>query len=101
MLSAIPLYDPPYADLTVVGLDGLAYYLAQYRADLIAQLRLQAGVTFIDLPRYLDDYAARAAAVPADRFAADLAFFDAFYFRDNPDPARRAALLAGRSAEPR
>jgi hypothetical protein len=101
VLSAIPLYDPPYSALTLLALDDLAYYLAQYREDLIAAVRGKPGVAFVDMPRYLDDYLARASSVPADRFAADLAFFDAYYFSVNPDPARRAALIAARSGQAR
>jgi hypothetical protein len=96
VLSAIPLHEPPHAELARLILDGVEYHLAQYREELLAQVRGRPGVVFTDLPRYLDEYIARAAQVPADRFAADLAFFDAYYFSVNPDPARRAALSAAR-----
>jgi hypothetical protein len=96
VLSAIPLHEPPYAELTRLVLDGVHYYLAQYREELLSKVRGKPGAVFTEMPRYLDDYIARAAQVPADRFAADLAFFDAYYFSVNPDPARRAALLAAR-----
>jgi hypothetical protein len=97
MLSAIPLYDPPYSELTRLVLDGVIYYLAQYRTELLAIVRGKPGVVFTELPRYIDDYLATASSVPPERFAADLAFLDAYYFSVNRDPARRAALLAARS----
>jgi hypothetical protein len=97
VLAGKPLYDEPYAPLAALVLDGVYYHLAQHREELLAGLRGRAGVSFTDMPRYLDDYAARAAGVPADRFAADLAFFDAYYFSVNRDPARRAALLDARA----
>ncbi len=97
VLAGKPLYDEPYAELAVLVLDGVYYHLAQHREELLAGLRGRPGVSFTDMPRYLDDYAARAAGVPADRFAADLAFFDAYYFSVNPDPVRRAAILAART----
>jgi hypothetical protein len=59
-------------------------------------VRGNPGASFTDMPSYLDRYLATAAGVPAERFAADLAFFDAYYFSVNRDPARRAALLAAR-----
>ncbi len=98
VLAGKPLYGEPYAQLAALILDGVYYHLAHYREELLAGLRGRPGASFTEMPRYLDDYAARAAQVPADRFAADLAFFDAYYFSVNPDPARRAALLAARAA---
>ena len=97
-LSAVPLYEPPYTDLTRLSLDGHGFFLARYRADLIATVRDKPGAVVVDMPRYLDDYAAHAASVAPERFAADLAFFDAYYFAGDADPARRAALLAARAA---
>jgi len=67
-------------------------------ADLIATLRDKPGAVVVDLPRYVDDHVVRAASVAPERFAADLALFDAYFFAGEADPARRAALLAARAA---
>lgn len=96
-LSRKPLYAEPYWDASRLLLDGIDFYLAQYREELLGPLRGKPGVAFTDMPRYLDDYAARVAALPAEQFAADLAFFDAYYFSVNHDPKRRARLLAARA----
>lgn len=95
-LSRKPLYAEPYWEASRLLLDGIDFYLAQHREELLAPLRGQPGVAFTDLPSYLDAYAAGAAALPAAQFAADLEFFDAYYFSANRDPERRARLLAAR-----
>ena len=99
-LAVESLYDAAHGELTRLVLDGHAFFLAQYRPDLIAAVRAKPGAVVVDMPRYLDDYAARAASVPPAQFAADLAFFDAYYFAGNADPARRAAIIAARAATP-
>jgi hypothetical protein len=93
-LSRKPLYAEPYWDASRLYLDGIDFYLAQYREEWLGPLRGRPGVSFTDMPSYLDAYIDRAAALPAEQRAADLEFFDAYYFSVNRDPARRARLVA-------
>ncbi|MEJ7599203.1 MAG: hypothetical protein WKG01_14950 [Kofleriaceae bacterium] len=95
-LARKPLYGMPHAQLAVLKLDGHNYHLAKFREELLAEVRGKPGVELTEMPAYLDAYAARAASIPEAELAVDLAFFDAYYFSVNPDPVRRANILAAR-----
>jgi arabinofuranosyltransferase len=93
-LSALAVYEPRYYPLTKIVLDTQTYSLTRYRADLLDPLRDRPEVKFVRFPEHIDDYLASAAGRSRAELAADLAFFDRFYFAQNPDPVRRARLAA-------
>jgi len=90
-VSVVPLYPEPQAALTRFRPGSRYFYhLAHWDPALVAPLLADPGTRLVDFPIFLDAYGTRAEA--KDRRASDLAFFDAYYFSRNPDPARRALL---------
>jgi hypothetical protein len=66
--------------------------LIAWRPDFVSAVRDLPGVEVVDMPAYLDAYIARMDGLPTERIAADLAEFEAFYFRFNDDEQRRTAI---------
>lgn len=88
-LADLPVYPEPYPSLARVGVDNFRFHTVKYDRRLFEELRL-AGVSTPPLLRYLDEY--EPAAAP-ERLECDLWHMREIYFRHQPDPARRQALL--------
>jgi hypothetical protein len=97
-LSATPVIPPPYDRMARIELDGQAFYLARYRAAWLDPLRADPRVAFVRFPEFIDQYVAAAAGKSRAQIAQDVLFFDRYYFAANPDPSRRARVLAALAA---
>ena len=87
------IYAGTYARLASIQIDGRHYQIAHYRPELFTRLRGRAGVQFVDIQEYIDQYVTQPDLI-REQGESDLAFFKEFYFSVANDPARLAKLEA-------
>jgi arabinofuranosyltransferase len=90
--GSAPLRPPPYSGLTEVVIDGAIFNWGFYDRRFADGLVGSPGVRMVNFPKYLDEYVAGRHPKTRARVAADVTFFDSYYFSRNKDPERRAAL---------
>ena len=66
--------------------------IVSYDGALMDRVRRCHDVEFVDFPAWLDEYLRRAADLPIDTLARDLAAFRIYYFDHNDDPERLGRL---------
>ena len=88
-LSGMNVHPARYTSLTRVTLDRETFYFVHYRPQLADAMRGRPGAQFVDFVDYLDRYLAGLADRDCRDVAADLAFFESYYFVHVSDPERR------------
>ncbi len=91
-LSEFPVFPLPYAQSTVLWVNGARLFMPRYQPEILNPLRGQKRLSFASFPAQLDSYDPLMPGKLPDSVFCDAWFFQEYYFSTNDDEERRTRV---------